>query len=1156
MAESSISVAGRKFPSAVRIRPFSPKEASQLAPTDDYQPFLGDGGLSGSPSKPLLPSASPSPASSSGSGAPSLRTRFLRSIVKPMDKQVLVFDPPDNNPLSRLYNQNNFSHGSKRSKDVRYAFDRVFDDNSSQQDVFEETSKPLIDGILNGYNASVFAYGATGCGKTHTISGSPEDPGLIFLTMKELYQRIEDAKDDSEVQVRLSYLEIYNETIRDLLSAEPTPAGQGLALREDSANKISVVGITEHIPPTPESVLDMLQEGNKRRTMSPTEANAVSSRSHAVLQINVMQRPRTAGTVEEMTSASLNIIDLAGSERASATRNNGARMKEGANINKSLLALGNCINALCQSGGQRKHVPYRNSKLTRLLKFSLGGNCKTVMIVCVSPSSSHYEETHNALKYANQAKNIRTKVSRNTMNVDRHVAQYVQAIHDLKEEVQELKAKLSEKGSLQTAAEKRRKTEISKEVEEAKKRMRDSTENVKKLVGDKSGLEAQVAAAEARLRPLRSRLQEVDNELASHDKLGEPKPSDLESEREILSRLIERDESLRNDPATQAGIRSLNNSLQMQRGIIVAASHNQKFDVDAAESVRSLGSSFLAEVEAAKATSRYDALLEAFASSSNNVRDLVTIAARCTVALKEAAGELDYRAKHASKQVLGSDEVVEQHMIDSSEALTTLATQLRSISHANDEVFIALAGKATMSPSATLLVASGRVRTGSTALRKPRNSLSSQPVALVTSRSSVGVGPPLRRPARRASLSTGPGRSVPSASHSPAMTLQPGSIPPPKMHIASSPRKPTRRQSVGGRRTSAVSLNAKTTRLVSVPTSTLKPSGVEKTKKAFRWADEAGEGEIDDKGAPHRRISTVRASFSARDSSDADESSLEQIQVRVNGVGSRQGAATQCRPFSDIDADASSGTEWEDWENQRSTHGAGSVQPSSTLSGSLSSEIPASQTVDAPAAKPKRVGIFDRNFLAKRVAANASSLGVLTEDDGAGDTTVSNDLSGSGDSSALKRVNSASPRTPFGELVSNHLETADASPRSSSPLERASPYKRRPSPPLSSVGPVRRKARSSLLASSSTTSIIPARPTVPPTPRVISGPPGNTAARLASSPRRLARRISSVSSSESKGNLGLVSSTFTRSITPTIRAVPSVGETSIDNRAPVRNTWR
>lgn len=187
--------------------------------------------------------------------------------------------------------------------------------------------------------------------------------------------------------------------------------------------------------------MDMILEGNSNRTVSPTDANAVSSRSHAVLQINISQRDRTAGLSENHTFSTLSIIDLAGSERASVTKNRGDRLLEGANINRSLLALGNCINALCENK-KGNHIPYRDSKLTRLLKFSLGGNCKTVMIVCVSPSSQHYDETHNTLKYADRAKKIKTKVSRNMINVNRHVSQYVKAIFDLRQEVDDLKQRL------------------------------------------------------------------------------------------------------------------------------------------------------------------------------------------------------------------------------------------------------------------------------------------------------------------------------------------------------------------------------------------------------------------------------------------------------------------------------------------------------------------------------------------------------------------------------------------------------------------------------------------------------------------------------------------------------------------------------------------
>jgi len=289
--------------------------------------------------------------------------------------------------------------------------------------------------VLDGYNATVFAYGATGCGKTHTITGTVQAPGVIFLTMQELFERISERSDEKVTEVSLSYLEIYNETIRDLLV--PGGSKQALMLREDANHAVSVAGLSSHHPQNVQEVMDMIVRGNEYRTMSPTEANATSSRSHAVLQINVSQRDRNADINEPHTMATLSIIDLAGSERASATKNRGERLTEGANINKSLLALGSCINALCDAR-KKNHIPYRNSKLTRLLKFSLGGNCKTVMIVCVSPSSHHFDETQNTLRYANRAKNIQTKVTRNVYNVNRHVKDFVIKIDEQMALIKEL----------------------------------------------------------------------------------------------------------------------------------------------------------------------------------------------------------------------------------------------------------------------------------------------------------------------------------------------------------------------------------------------------------------------------------------------------------------------------------------------------------------------------------------------------------------------------------------------------------------------------------------------------------------------------------------------------------------------------------------------
>ncbi|KAB5578762.1 kinesin [Coniochaeta sp. 2T2.1] len=406
---SSISV-------AIRVRPFTIREAAQLVKQDDGQLFLGDGSLAAAPT-------------------PKLNQRGLRPVIKVVDDRCLVFDPPEDNPVQK-FSRSVVPQG-KRVKDQVFAFDRVFDENASQADVYEGTTKNLLDSVLDGYNATVFAYGATGCGKTHTITGTAQQPGIIFLTMQELFEKINERSSEKHTEISLSYLEIYNETIRDLLV--PGGSKQGLMLREDANQGVSVAGLTSLHPKDVQEVMDMIVQGNEYRTVSPTEANAVSSRSHAVLQINVAQKDRNADISEPHTMATLSIIDLAGSERASATKNRGERLLEGANINKSLLALGSCINALCDAR-KKNHVPYRNSKLTRLLKFSLGGNCKTVMIVCVSPSSSHFDETQNTLRYANRAKNIQTKVTRNVFNVNRHVKDFLVKIDEQMALINELKA--------------------------------------------------------------------------------------------------------------------------------------------------------------------------------------------------------------------------------------------------------------------------------------------------------------------------------------------------------------------------------------------------------------------------------------------------------------------------------------------------------------------------------------------------------------------------------------------------------------------------------------------------------------------------------------------------------------------------------------------
>jgi len=360
-----------------------------------------------------------------------------KCVINVVNQKKLIFDPKVDDYENTMSSKHRFSVLEKKVKDIHYLFDRVFDETSTNENIFECSTKSIIDDILKGYNCSVFAYGATSAGKTHTMLGSPEEPGVIFLTMMELYTKMMEKKEDYDTDISVSYLEIYNETCKDLL----LPTGP-LSLREDPDKKVVVRGLSVHKPRTADELLSMLHYGNVNRTQHPTDANKQSSRSHAVFQVFVKQCPKHAGITADIIYAKMSLIDLAGSERATVTMNSGDRLREGANINKSLLALGNCINALSENKSNI-HVPYRDSKLTRLLKDSLGGNCKTVMIAAVSPSFLSYEDTHNTLKYANRAKSIKSSLAANNISVDYHVSQYPKIIEDLKAQIAVLQAKLN-----------------------------------------------------------------------------------------------------------------------------------------------------------------------------------------------------------------------------------------------------------------------------------------------------------------------------------------------------------------------------------------------------------------------------------------------------------------------------------------------------------------------------------------------------------------------------------------------------------------------------------------------------------------------------------------------------------------------------------------
>ncbi|KAK9112692.1 hypothetical protein Scep_020211 [Stephania cephalantha] len=324
-----------------------------------------------------------------------------------------------------------------------FTFDHVYGVSGSPASaMFDECVAPLVDGLFQGYNATVLAYGQTGSGKTYTMGTGYKDggqTGIIPQVMNALFRKIETVRHEAEFQLHVSFIEILKEEVRDLL--EPTsmskseavtpnghvgkvvvPGKPPIQIRESSNGVITLAGSTEVGISTLKEMAACLEQGSLSRATGSTNMNNQSSRSHAIFTISLEQMrrlsPAFSGEVnpnedmnEEYLCAKLHLVDLAGSERAKRTGSDGLRFKEGVHINKGLLALGNVISALGDEKKRKEgiHVPYRDSKLTRLLQDSLGGNSRTVMIACISPADINVEETLNTLKYANRARNIQNK---------------------------------------------------------------------------------------------------------------------------------------------------------------------------------------------------------------------------------------------------------------------------------------------------------------------------------------------------------------------------------------------------------------------------------------------------------------------------------------------------------------------------------------------------------------------------------------------------------------------------------------------------------------------------------------------------------------------------------------------------------------------------
>uniref|UniRef100_A0A2K6SH82 Kinesin-like protein KIF21A n=1 Tax=Saimiri boliviensis boliviensis TaxID=39432 RepID=A0A2K6SH82_SAIBB len=419
-------------------------------------------------------------------------------------------------------------------KDKAFTFDYVFDIDSQQEQIYTQCIEKLIEGCFEGYNATVFAYGQTGAGKTYTMGTGfdvnivEEEQGIISRAVKHLFKSIEEKKHIAiknglpppDFKVNAQFLELYNEEVLDLFDTtrdiDAKNKKSNIRIHEDSTGGIYTVGVTTRTVNTESEMMQCLKLGALSRTTASTQMNVQSSRSHAIFTIHVCQT-RVCPQIDadnatdnkiisesaqmnefETLTAKFHFVDLAGSERLKRTGATGERAKEGISINCGLLALGNVISALGDKSKRATHVPYRDSKLTRLLQDSLGGNSRTIMIACVSPSDRDFMETLNTLKYANRARNIKNKVM---VNQDRASQQ----INALRSEITRLQMELME-------------YKTGKRIidEEGVESINDMFHENAMLQTENNNLRVRIKAMQETVDALRSRITQLVSDQANH----------------------------------------------------------------------------------------------------------------------------------------------------------------------------------------------------------------------------------------------------------------------------------------------------------------------------------------------------------------------------------------------------------------------------------------------------------------------------------------------------------------------------------------------------------------------------------------------------------------------------------------------------------------
>jgi centromeric protein E len=317
-----------------------------------------------------------------------------------------------------------------------YTLDHVYGPEATTTQLYQRSVKSLVNRAMEGYHSAILAYGQTSTGKTFTMTGTRDAPGLIPLAINDCFRYVTKSQESREYLIRISYLEVYKENIRDLLNATTQPIRLF-----DGPNGLIIRGLKEEVVSSPEQVYSILAKGERRRQFGATHLNQHSSRSHVMVRLWIESTSTDADGLGIARVSSLSLVDLAGSE---SVRLNGAdRREEGQYINKSLMTLGQVV--LCLSEGKTGHIPYRDSKLTRLLQPSLSGNAQMVLLCCISPQASHVEESHNTFKFATRAKKVEQKAVVNVADDDQTLLlAYKSEIEDLRKQLAEARAQQRE----------------------------------------------------------------------------------------------------------------------------------------------------------------------------------------------------------------------------------------------------------------------------------------------------------------------------------------------------------------------------------------------------------------------------------------------------------------------------------------------------------------------------------------------------------------------------------------------------------------------------------------------------------------------------------------------------------------------------------------